>query len=69
MQGETKMTPTPTTLTDRALPNLATEEVLVPDDRALLTPAQMVERKLVSMLETNPVLVSHLQDSVKRRPR
>jgi hypothetical protein len=63
------MTPTPTTAIDRTLPNLMAEEVLVPDDRALLTPAQMVERKLVSMLETTPVLVSHLQDSVKRRPR
>jgi hypothetical protein len=45
------------------------EEMLVPDARAQLTPAQMVERKLVSMLETCPMLVSHLQDSVKRRPR
>jgi hypothetical protein len=44
------------------------EEVLVPDVRGRLTPAQMVERKL-SGLDASPVLVSHLQDSIKRRPR
>jgi hypothetical protein len=45
------------------------EESLVPDARGRLTPAQMVEHKLASMLESCPVLVSHLQDSIKRRPR
>jgi hypothetical protein len=64
------MTRTPSKQAERANPNVVvTEEVLVPDARARLTPAQMIERKLVSMTETCPVMVSHLQDSVKRRPR
>jgi hypothetical protein len=46
----------------------AGEEVLVPDARGQLTPAQMVERKLVSMLRASPVLVSHLQSNARRRP-
>jgi hypothetical protein len=63
------MTTTPLTPTDRvATIPVVTEEMLVPDTRAQLTPAQMVERKLVSMTDTCPLLVSHLQDSVKRRP-
>jgi hypothetical protein len=47
------------------------EEVLIPDVRGQLTPAQMVERKLVAVLEveTYVVPVSHLQGSVKRRPQ
>jgi hypothetical protein len=44
------------------------EEVLVPDARGHLTPAQMVDHKL-SLLDTCPVLVSHLQDFGNRRPR
>jgi hypothetical protein len=38
----------------------AIEEDLVTDVRASLTPAQMVERKLVSLLKSNPLPVSHL---------
>jgi hypothetical protein len=55
---------------ERSTPNSARreEESLVPDARGQLTPAQMVELKLVSMVESSPLLVSHLQDSVKRRP-
>jgi hypothetical protein len=45
------------------------DEVLVPDMRGYLTPAQMVDHKLVSLLDTCPVLVSHLQDMSNRRPR
>jgi hypothetical protein len=36
------------------------EEDLVEDARAGLTPAQMVERKLVSLLKSNPLPVSQL---------
>jgi hypothetical protein len=36
------------------------EEALVADPRAALTPAQMVERKLASLLKTQPLPVSHL---------
>jgi len=44
-----------TDLTSEAL-----DEALVTDVRAGLTPAQMVERKLVSLLKTNPLPVSQL---------
>jgi hypothetical protein len=37
------------------------QEVLVPDARARLTPAQMVERKLVSTLQRCPLMVSQMQ--------
>lgn len=43
------------------------EEVLVPDARAQLTPAQMVERKLVSTLRRCPLMVSQLQTSARFR--
>jgi hypothetical protein len=45
------------------------EEVLVPDARALLTPAQMVERKLVSLLKNASLPLSHLQNAQRRGPR
>jgi hypothetical protein len=45
------------------------EEILVPDARALLTPAQMVERKLVSLLKNASLPVSHLQTAQRRGPR
>jgi hypothetical protein len=45
------------------------EEVLVPDARARLTPAQMVEHKLLSLLKTTPLLVSRLQTVRQRGPR
>jgi hypothetical protein len=38
----------------------AEEEALVADARAGLTPAQMVERKLGSLLKSNPLPVSHM---------
>jgi hypothetical protein len=37
-----------------------TEEALVADARAGLTPAQMVEHKLASLLKTQPLPVSHM---------
>jgi hypothetical protein len=37
------------------------EEVLVTDARAGLTPAQMVERRLVALLGNTPVPLSQLQ--------
>jgi hypothetical protein len=45
------------------------EETLVPDLRARLTPAQMVERKLVSLLKSAPLPVSQLQTGRQRLPR
>jgi hypothetical protein len=40
----------------------AVEETLVADTRANLTPAAMVERKLLSLLKSNPLPVSHRMD-------
>jgi hypothetical protein len=37
------------------------EEVLIVDARALLTPAQMVERKLISLLKDKLLPVSHVR--------
>ena len=42
------------------------EESLVADSRAGLTPSQMVERKLVSLLKSNPLPVSQISSG--RRP-
>jgi hypothetical protein len=47
----------------------ATEESLVRDDRAGLTPAQIVERKLVSLLNNLPLPLSRLQAARVQRPR
>lgn len=38
----------------------SSEEALVADPRARLTPAQMVERKLASLLKSQPLPVSYL---------
>jgi hypothetical protein len=37
-----------------------TEEALVADERAGLTPSQMVERKLAALLKSQPQRVSHI---------
>jgi hypothetical protein len=45
------------------------EEVLIPDMRNRQTPAEMVERKLVSLSRGLPLPVSHLHAlQVQRRP-
>jgi hypothetical protein len=46
----------------------ASEEVLVTDSRDGQTPAQVVERKLVSMLQGGQLLMSHLQTRRLRCP-
>jgi hypothetical protein len=43
------------------------EESLVSDDRAGLTPAEHVERKLVALLRSTPLRVSQLQHGRERR--
>ena len=48
-------------------PAPAPRESLVRDARAGLTPAQLVERKLASLLRGTPLPVSRLQDSERRR--
>jgi hypothetical protein len=43
------------------------EESLVSDDRAGMTPAEHVERKLVALLRNTPLRVSQLQRGRERR--
>jgi len=43
------------------------DECLVEDHRGSLRPAQQVERKLVTMLQTSAVCVSHLQKDARPR--
>jgi hypothetical protein len=45
------------------------EETLVADDRAALTPSQLVEQKLIGMLKASPLLVSQVQRRLKPGPR
>ncbi len=45
------------------------EEMLIPDIRADLTPAQIVESKLVSLLKGASMPVSYLQTRLQRGPR
>ncbi len=44
------------------------EDTLVTDARDGLTPAQLVERKLVAMLPSAPLPVSRLRPTAVRRP-
>jgi hypothetical protein len=48
-----------------ARPPEAPEEVLVADDRAALTPAQLVEQKLVYLLKTHALPVSHVRTGAR----
>lgn len=59
-------TPQPETVASRRSA-AAPHETLVNDARAGLTPSQMVERKLVAMLQSTILPASQLQTSVKRR--
>ena len=52
-----------------AAKTLNDEETLVADNRASLTPSQMVEQKLIGMLNGSPLLVSHVQQRLKPGPR
>ena len=45
------------------------EETLVTDDRAALTPSEMVEQKLMGILNGTPLLISHVQRRLKPGPR
>ena len=53
---------------DVVLPR-AEEETLVADDRAAMTPSQLVEQKLIGMLKSSPLLVSHVQRRLRPGPR
>lgn len=45
------------------------EETLVADDRAALTPSQLVEQKLIGRLKDSPLLISQIQRRLKPGPR
>ena len=45
------------------------EETLVVDDRAALTPSQMVEQKLIGRLRMTPVMISQVQRRLRPGPR
>jgi hypothetical protein len=42
-------------------PPAVPEEALIADTRAGLTPAEFVERKLIGLLKSNPLPISHSQ--------
>ena len=52
----------------QATAHVEPEETLVADNRADIRPAQMVERKLVSLLKHTPLPLSRLQTVSGRRP-
>jgi len=45
------------------------EETLVADNRAALSPSEMVEQKLINILKSSSLLVSHVQRRLKPGPR
>lgn len=49
--------------------NRTEEETLVADDRAALSPSQLVEQRLIGMLKDSSVMVSHVQRRLKPGPR
>jgi hypothetical protein len=56
-------------LNDREANTRDAEETLVADDRASLTPSQLVEQKLIGRLKASPLLVSQIQRRLKPGPR
>jgi hypothetical protein len=52
-----------------AAKTLNDEETLVADNRASLTPSQMVEEKLIGMLNGSPLMISHVQRQLRPGPR
>jgi hypothetical protein len=67
MDGEATLAPQPVEPASLA-PGALAQEVLVSDDRSGLTPAQMVERKLIRMLSNTPLPTSRLSWPGPRRP-
>lgn len=48
---------------------LADDETLVEDTRSCLSPSQQVEQKLIGLLKTSPLMVSHMQRRLTPGPR
>jgi hypothetical protein len=46
-----------------------TDETLTADDRDLLSPSELVERKLIGLLKESPLLVSQVQRRLRPSPR
>jgi hypothetical protein len=67
MDGEGTLAPRPTEPASLA-PAGPPQELLVRDDRSGLTPAEMVERKLMRMLNNTPLPTSRLSWPGPRRP-
>jgi hypothetical protein len=63
MREGTKPTPTPPDARAEEKP----EETLVADDRAAVSPAQMVERKLLDLLGGGQLPASQLRSPLQRR--
>src|SRR5262249_1967138 len=66
--NESPITPRPDKTSDTYHKIWADEEILGPVDRAGLTPWQQVEQKLIGILKSSPVLVSHVQRRLKPGP-
>ena len=62
----TPLSPTPTGTLAKIL---AEDEILVEDQRSCLSPSQQVEQKLIGLLKTSPLMVSHVQRRMKPGPR
>lgn len=45
------------------------EETQIVDSRAGITPSQMVEQRLVGLMKTSPLMLSHVQRWSKPGPR
>lgn len=45
------------------------DETLVTDNRAALTPSQVVEQKLIGMLKSSSIMLSQVQRKMKPGPR
>ncbi|HEX3150734.1 MAG TPA: hypothetical protein VHR66_21830 [Gemmataceae bacterium] len=67
--NDSPLTPRLPTASDPFARAFADEETLIADDRAGLSPSQHVEQKLIGMLKTSPLMVSHVQRRLKPGPR
>lgn len=67
--NDSPLTPLATTANNTFAQILMDDETLVADDRSCLSPSQQVEQKLIGMLKTSPVMMSHVQRRLKPGPR
>jgi hypothetical protein len=67
--NESPLTPFTPNPSDPFAKILAEDETLVEDTRSCLSPSQQVEQKLIGLLKTSPLMVSHMQRRLKPGPR